>query len=107
MTDLHRLAEVRKTSGNSVTAYCLCGWHTSHHERGTAVALVYKHTIDRAHPCPTPSKTRYGTRFEAENAIRNFWRTPSPGPRPIRAYRCPSGQHWHTTKHAYRERRAA
>lgn len=108
MTDAHRLTEVRRPSRTYHVAHCICGHTERHNDRATAVALVYKHVIDSARPaCPTPSKSKYGTEFEARNAIANFLRRPGMGPRPIRPYKCPSGQHWHTTKQYIPERRAA
>lgn len=107
MTDAHRLSEVRSTGG-SFTAYCLCGYHESHNDRGKATATLYLHVINSGRPeCPTPNKTQYPNRIHAENAIRHFWGKPGAGHRPVRAYECPSGKHWHTSKQPVHERRAA
>lgn len=95
----HLLVDARHAGGKWV-AVCACGVEHKHDDRSLAVACVYKHIIDSARPvCPTPTKTTYGTQVEAENAMHRFWRATGNGYRPVRAYRCPSGKHWHLTKH--------
>ena len=107
MTDSHRLTEIRR-SGNNHIAWCLCGHHERHTDRAKAAATLYLHIINSGRPpCPTPHKTQYPNKFHAQNAIRNFIAKPGAGHRPIRAYQCPSGKHWHTSKHEHRERRVA
>lgn len=85
--------------GNKYVAQCACGSEHTHKDRATAVALVFKHSIDANRPaCPTPAKKAYGTETEAVNAMHRFWRSPTGGFRPVRAYKCPSGKHWHLSK---------
>ncbi|BAD58822.1 hypothetical protein [Nocardia farcinica] len=93
---------------NSWEAKCRCGRSSVAYNRSKAVAMLYSHVIHASKPeCPTPHKKKHGTRGEAENAIRRYLARARPGDRPARAYRCPSGQHWHTTKSAAPERKAA
>ncbi|TDP29817.1 hypothetical protein [Nocardia ignorata] len=100
----HVLVNVRKFAGGTWSAVCVCGHEVSSRDRSLAVAGLYKHTIDAARPpCPTPHKTRYGTEAEALAAISKFLRRTANGLRPTRTYQCPSGQHWHTTKHPARK----
>ncbi len=92
----------------SYTAYCLCGFHTVSYSKAHAMANLYSHTIHANMPkCPTPHKKVYPNQVHAENAIARFVKRTIPGARPARAYKCPSGQHWHTTKSTARERNAA
>lgn len=64
---------------------------TTHHRKAKAVHYRKKLGI-----CPTPHKIAYPGQEPAENAMRRTWRTPSIGPRPIRAYPCEC-KHWHLT----------
>ena len=109
MTDVHRITEVRHVGRGSWVAYCLCGHPESKSNRANVLVAIYQHVINASRPaCPTPHKTAYGSEIEALNAIRKFLRYTAPGPRPARAYECPSGQHWHTTKSPlYQPRQAA
>ncbi|WP_068059282.1 hypothetical protein [Nocardia xishanensis] len=96
------------TGGKSYAAQCLCGFSSVSYNRQKAVANLYSHVIHASKPvCPTPKKKAYPNQVHAENAIRNYILRPTPGARPARAYQCPSGQHWHTTKNVARERRIA
>lgn len=104
-TPQHVLAGTRTGIGNSTTALCTCGHRETAYDRAKAVAKLYAHTISAARPeCPTPHKKRYGSEREAANAISRFLRMPGEGGRPTRTYRCPSGQHWHTTRQQASER---
>lgn len=93
----HVMKEVL-TRGNTVIAICECGHSERGYDRTKTIAALYSHTIHATKPeCPTPKKNRYGNEGEARNAIANFLRRARPGARPTHAYKCPSGQHWHTT----------
>lgn len=102
----HRQREYRKT-GSTYTAICVCGVQKSGPDRNTAQVALYSHIIDAGRECPTPEKKQYPCEEHARNAIYSFLRRPKPGARPARVYLCPSGRHWHTTKQAAPERRAA
>lgn len=52
----------------------------------------------KAHPCPTATKTAYSDRIAADLALARIVAEPGP-PRekmPVRSYRCPCGR-WHLT----------
>ncbi len=99
----HVLIGVEQYPGRWV-ATCLCGRQVPGREKSLAVAGLFKHTIDANKPaCPTPHKTQYPSASDADAAITRFLRRAGFGARPGRAYQCPSGQHWHTTKQPARK----
>lgn len=103
----HELASIR-LKGCTHVAACECGDRFKASTPEAARLGWYMHRIRASKPaCPHPQKKRYGTRVEAENAIRRQIRTVYPGRRPSSAYRCPSGQHWHTTSTPEPQRRLA
>ncbi|AXH70435.1 hypothetical protein HOT75_gp048 [Gordonia phage Daredevil] len=60
----------------------------------------------KGRPCPTPSKTVYGSGYEAERAMYKMWRAGRArrgNKLPSRTYRCPCGK-WHLTSKPKRDR---
>ncbi|MBF6358144.1 hypothetical protein IU449_26975 [Nocardia higoensis] len=103
----HELTIIRAV-GSRHQAVCACGETFKGDLPEQARLGWYMHRIHAIKPaCTAPNKKRYGTRQEAENAISRQLRRATPGRRPIHAYRCRSGQHWHTTSNPEHQKRTA
>lgn len=76
---------------------CSCGQKYYGRTRRWVERRLGQHiALDDRALCPTPRKTAYGNRLDAERKIPQVWRGLQGGP-PLHPYECVCGR-WHLTK---------